>query len=176
MNSREPFDLAKMAIITLLVILALGATVAFFYTLYDATDNRIDSMQKATLSASMDRLYDLRDLTETNIGKMDKYPLVTNIVSALSDFNNEDLLYISVTTPQTEDNKTTVYTYSGTTLTGIATTDIVYSSVPVTDACKTLLRYSDCTAAVYIGEAEVNGYPGLSFVQIDIYDALGGEH
>ena len=61
MRNNEPIDLAKAAIGIMLLCLLIGATVSFFYMIYDKTDERIDSMQKAATSSNMERLYELQD-------------------------------------------------------------------------------------------------------------------
>lgn len=175
MNSREPFDLAKIAIGLLLVVLVIGATIAHFYGLFDTTDRRIDSMQKATASAAMDRLYDLKDLSDTNAYQLDKLPLVTNIVSALSDFSNEDLLYIIVKLPQEMGDVKELFVYEGVTITNPGSGVTIHESdIPMTEACRLLLQYSNCTARLNVEQVTIEGYKDLSYVTVEIYDVLGG--
>ena len=74
MRNNEPIDLAKAAIGIMLLCLLIGATVSFFYMIYDKTDERIDSMQKAATSSNMERLYELQDKTLADTGDMSGYP------------------------------------------------------------------------------------------------------
>lgn len=160
MNTKEPFDLAKMAITLLLVCLVVGATTGFFYMLYDNTDKRIDDMEKATESASMDRIYDLVQQYESNKGDFDAYPLVTNVVSALTEFQESDLLYVAVDISQGQvhhvgADDVYAFTYTGTNLTTVVpnaalTFTTVQSDIPVTDASKLLLPYSNCRCEIYL--------------------------
>lgn len=145
MNTREPFDLAKMAITALLMCLVLGATMGLVYYMYDKTEERIDSMEKAATSASMEKLYELEQQFLNNMTNPDMQPLVTNVVAALTEFQNDDLLYVTVTTP---DSNTTTYTYTGITLTVAG--NIETSAIPVTDASRALLPYSHCRCQLYL--------------------------
>ena len=199
MNAREPFDLAKYAIVVLLLTLVLSATLSIFYTAFDQTDARIDSMQKATNSASMERLRDLRDISDAYSYNKNKLPLVTNIISALTEFNEEDLLYIEVisTSKDTGNTVRNVYTYTGVALVTDETYNatqrqditptVKHSDIPVTQACKDLLQYSDCRCTLVLGtyndklqegqrEQPSEDGEGLTFIRVIIEDkAYGGD-
>ncbi|MCM1215118.1 MAG: hypothetical protein NC548_11430 [Lachnospiraceae bacterium] len=182
MRSNESVDMMKWAIALLLLCLLIGATLSFFYMLYDNTDRRIDSMQKAATSSNMDRLYDLQDNTLQNSGDIHHYPLCSNVVSALTEFNEDDLLYISVITP---DGDTWVFTYgtennadgNNPVLTGVPGT-VSYSQIPVTMACRLLLGYSDCRSELVLGKYDVKtgskstnlNSPGLLYIQTILYN------
>lgn len=150
MRSQEGVDMLKWAIAILLLCLLLGTTIAFFYMLYDNTDRRIDSMEKAATSSNMDRLYDLQDTTFSNTGDIGSYPLCSNIVSALQEFSEEDLLYIQTISPEGD---VWVFTYGDTNIQepGNGCT-VQKSQIPVTEACRYLLAYSDCRAELSLGK------------------------
>lgn len=156
MRSHEGVDMMKWAIAILLLCLLIGTTLAFFYMLYDNTDRRIDSMQKAATSSNMDRLHDLRDATLTHEGDIGRYPLCTNIISVLKEFSEEDLLYIQVVTPNSSESVMDyVFTYTGTNISGDST--VRESDIPVTEACRFMLAYSDCRAELSLGKFDISG-------------------
>lgn len=170
MRNNEPIDLAKTAIGIMLLCLLIGATVSFFYMIYDKTDERIDSMQKAATSSNMERLYELQDKTLADTGDMSGYPLGPLVANVLTEFSEESLLYIQVTTPQGipgQPPTTTVYTYTDiTNITGVDSNSIDNSDLPVTAAVKKILAHSDCRAAVYLHDDTDYGLIG---VQVDLY-------
>lgn len=181
MNSKEPFDLAKMGITMLLVCLVLACTVGFFYMMYDKTDKKIDSMEKATASASMERMRDLEQQYWSSPTDVNAFPLVTNVVSALVEFEESDFLFVNVVSPRATSNNT--YTYSGVTLSGNLGT-INESNTPVTMASRELLQYSNCRCSVLLKQYDADtGQPlpdgstsGLTGVFIQVYETqLGGD-
>ena len=112
----------------------------------------------------------------TNSGNVHKYPLCSNVVSALTEFNEEDLLYIAVIPPSDITDPPYIFTYENTnvTLSGFTTEE---SQIPVTVASRYLLSYSDCRAEVSLGKFDINtgasstnmNSPGLLYVQIALY-------
>lgn len=175
MRSQEGVDMMKWAIALLLVCLLIGTTLAFFYMLYDNTDKRIDSMEKAATSSNLDRLYDLQDNTFSNTGNISRYPLCSNVVSALKEFNEEDLLYILVTSPEGD---TYLFTYTGTQFNAPANgINTEVSDIPVTEACRYLLAYSDCRAELSLGKYDIvsdttswlSDATGLLCIRITLY-------
>ena len=155
MNSREPVDLAKMAVSLLLLCLVIGATTGLFYYMFDTTDAKIDDMEKATVSASMERLKELEHQYLNNTTNVDQYPLVTNVVSALTEFESGDLLYVSVKlTPSLTGGAevTKTFTYTGVTLPSSLT--VIASSTPIIDMSRELLPYSDCRCELYLTQVD----------------------
>ena len=166
MNAKEPLDLAKMSIIVLLLCLTISATAGFFYYLYDTTDERVNTMEQATLSAPMEKLFQLEDQSSSG-----NYPLVTNVVSALTEFQESDLLYITV-----KGSPSVTYTYSGVNLTTISGNEINQSAIPVTAAAKALLPYSDSRCILKLVHVDADGYAVTSggMTGIEIYPFIGG--
>ena len=182
MNTKEPFDLAKMGVTLLLVCLVLACTIGFFYMMYDKTNEKIDSMEKATASASMDRLRDLEQQYWSNTTDIESFPLVTNVVSALVEFEESDVLFVNVIglDPSTSSN---TYTYSGVTLAGSNLGVKQESNTPVTMASRELLQYSNCRCSIRLQQYDsATGQPlpdgsteGLTGIFIQVYKTqLGG--
>lgn len=181
MNARESVDLMKGAIGLMLLCLLIGATVSFFYMLYDNTDERVHSMQKAVTSSGTERLFELQDKTLSDEGDFKNFPLVTNVANVLKEYNEDALLYILITPPNGQGNPV-CFTYSDTNIqpSGFETDA---SQIPVTMACKYLLGFSNCRASVRLGTYDPNtGQPsdswdGNGFLYIDLYlyvDPLSG--
>lgn len=159
MFGNEGIQMSKMAIAVLLVCLLVGSTVSFFYMMYDNTDQRVKKMEEATNSSDMERLYELADLTTTNGLSPDELPLVTNVVSALTSFSEDSLLYIYVIPPADSD-ECTVYVYDdATTVESAEGVHKNVSNIPVTYACRQLLQYSNsrCEVRLY----NVNSMTGV---------------
>ena len=175
MRGNEPVDLMKSAIAVMLVCLLLGATLSFFYMLFDNTDSRIHSMEKATSSSSTERLAALQDKTFEKTGDISNLPLVANIVNVLQEYSEDDLLFVQIHDPMYFT--TDIYTYTGTTLVGVENPDSIHASdIPVTEAVRHLLGYSNCRAELILGRWDVStgallnatGNEGLLYVQINI--------
>ena len=148
MNVREGIDITKMAISAMLLVLVIGAALSLWYMLEDHHSGLQTDLDRASNSASMEKLYELRDMSETakNDNKPDKYPLVSNVANAISEFNENSLLFIYI-----EDEEDSIlndagtvtgatYTYKGVTLNTMP--NVHMSVTPTTQAVKLLLRYS----------------------------------
>jgi len=123
MNNSEGITLAKMAVIITLVVLVLGAIFTLWYKLSKPISDLERNMEKAANSTSSDRLYDLCDMTRTAMYDSDynAYPLVTNVCSALTEFNEDDLMFIytvetAVTAYGNTDSNPHCYTYKDVTV------------------------------------------------------------
>lgn len=146
MNVTEGIDLVKMAIIVLLVVLLLGTVITIAFKYSDYSNSTIKSLEDAAESSKMERLYELQDLSNSS---SKNNPLVTAVSSVLSEFDETDLLYIAVVSP----DDTRVYTYEGVTLTGISGSTTVHtSSSPTSHAYKHLLQFSKCRCKVTVND------------------------
>lgn len=177
MRANEPVDVMKWAIALFLFALVVGATVYLFYFLYDTSDSRIDSMQKATTSSTTERLFELQDKYHASSGDWQKYPLVTTVANTLREYDEDSLLYITITTP---DGSTSIYKYDdGINLNADNSITQVISDVPVMEAVKYLLQYSDCRTEILLGEYDPNGGGGYTaytgtgwmYVQLILHEA-----
>ena len=151
MNNQEGIDMVKMSIIILLLVLVIGAVLSLFYLMSNSHYKTVKSIENATKSSSMERLYELNDLS---FGSKDTHPLVTNVASVLSEFDETDLLYILINYKDSDDSyKIYIYTYEGVDLTAVpnyATT--VQSNSPTSMAYKKLLQFSDRRCSVSLNE------------------------
>lgn len=173
MRANEPADVMKWAIALFLFALVIGATVYLFYFLYDTSDSRIDSMQKATTSSTTERLYELQDKYLSSSGDWNQYPLVTTVANTLREYDEDSLLYITITTP---DGATIIYKYADNINLTAGGVEILTSDVPVMEAVKYLLQFSDCRTEILLGEYDPNGgytaYTGTGwmYVQLILHD------
>lgn len=152
MNNQEGIDMVKMSIIILLLVLVIGAVLSLFYLMSNSHYKTVKSVENAAKSSSMERLYELHDLS---FGSKDTHPLVTNVASVLSEFDETDLLYILVSYKDTADvNKCYIYTYEGVSLTSVPHGAVVSTSnSPTSMAYKKLLQFSDRRCSVTLDEA-----------------------
>lgn len=151
MNNQEGIDMVKMSIIILLLVLVIGAVLSLFYLMSNSHYKTVKSMEDAAKSSSMERLYELHDLS---FGSKDTHPLVTNVASVLSEFDETDLLYVLVSYKDTDDSsKVYIYTYEGVALTAVpAEATTVKSNSPTSMAYKKLLQFSDRRCSVSLNE------------------------
>lgn len=103
-------------------------------------------MEDAMNSSSVERLYELRDRSDTIVHE--EHPLVSNVASVLSEFNETDLLYVLIDVPVTTDagttRKTTIFTYDGVDASRVPSGFAINtSSAPTSQAYKEVIRYSD---------------------------------
>lgn len=139
MNAKEGIDMTKMAVVVMTVSLVISAIAMLYYFASDQESQLVDSMEKATLSAQTERLYQLQEQSETadvdaaakraaganevEVAKkcIEDHPLVTTVSSVVNEYNEDGLLYIYIvphTTNETNDAKDAhVYTYTGVSLT-----------------------------------------------------------
>lgn len=169
MNVREGIDIAKMAIACMLLVLVIGAGMSVWYIMSGHSSKLQGNLDKATNSASMERLWELQD--DAKSAKADnrpeRYPLVTNVANAIAEFNEDSLLYIYVydanetITNTTGSESGATFTYKDVTLTDMPNKH--QSTTPTTDAVKLLLRYSAYRCDFEITEYKYGGltYTGL---------------
>jgi hypothetical protein len=181
MNINEGKDLVKMAITVLLISLVISAAMSLWYLLFSKEQKLQSDLEKAANSASMERLYELQDISYSAKDGTGKYPLVTNVVSALSEFNEQDLLfiYIDVTKNGSTFDKGSIYTYTDVNLTTANTGgfqdpdfETIESDIPVTVACRKLLVYSHRRCFVEMFETPYGGN-NLIGLRISIVDVGG---
>lgn len=179
MNIDEGKDLVKMAVAVLLFSLVIGAGLSVWYMLFSKEQELQSDLQQATNSATMERLYELQDISYTAKSGEGNYPLVTNVVSTLSEFNEQDLLFIYVDVTQNGSNfyDGSIFTYEGVTLADLDTgglqaapADVITSSNPLTLACKKLLAYSSRRCFLELFETEYGDmtYTGIRISVVDI--------
>ena len=183
MNINEGKDLVKMAITVLLISLVISAAMSLWYLLFSKEQKLQSDLEKAANSASMERLYELQDISYAAKDGTGTYPLVTNVVSALSEFNEQDLLfiYIDVTKDGYTFTNGSIFTYEGVNLTTVNTggfqvpqseLETVESSIPVTVACRKLLVYSHRRCFVEMFETPYGGN-NLIGLRISVVDVGG---
>ena len=179
MNAKEGVDLAKMAIAVMLTILALSAVFMLWYFLYDEESALQDSLNAATLSAATERLYEMQDATfvADDSKEYEDYPLVSNVCSTLSEYNEDGLLFIYCTARDVSTGKYSDshwYTYDGVVLKslpssfpGVATATQLYpnTQIPVTYAVKSLLPYSQYRCRLQLVDYD---YEGLTYTGVII--------
>lgn len=154
MDSKEGFDIVKMAITVLLLVLLIGAALSVFYMLTDKTNDYVKSMSKANNSVNMDKFREMGDMC-----KNEEYVLVTVVASAIQEFKDDDLLYIRVVGAGND----IVYTYDGVNLSSLfqgttTTTTTVKSSVPTSMCAKQLLQYTDKRCKVEVDDLTEQGF------------------
>lgn len=173
MNATEGITLTKMAITAMLVSLVLLASFSIWYFLSDKMSDVQRSMDNAVSTAATERLYELQEmsLTATTTKEYDDYPLVTNVCNALSEYNEDSLLFVYCTAHDIKTNtysNSHWYTYDGVTISPIPTSWPGYSSatqlyphtqIPVTYAVKQLLSYSKYRCNMNVVEYEYQQTP-----------------
>lgn len=148
MNVREGIDITKMAISVMLLVLVIGAGLSMWYMMEDHQSDLQSKMNKASSSAAMEKLYELRDISDSAKAdnKPEHYPLVSNVANAINEFNEDSLLFVYVQDEQqtivsdTGTDEGVTYTYKGVVLAGRP--NVKQSVTPTTDVLKLLLRYS----------------------------------
>lgn len=160
MNSEEFTTLVKMAVTALILSLVIGAAFIMWYQLSDHANKEQLDMEKVVNTTSMERLYELRDLSSKHLSDPDEEfaPLVTNVVSALSEFNANDLLYIYVDVLDENGiySGERIYTYNGVSTGSISFSGaqheplFISTDIPITEVTKYLLEYSQyrCTLEI----------------------------
>lgn len=196
MNAQEGITLAKMAIVAMMVTLVIGACFTIWYISYEPATKVQRDMEKAALSASASKLYDLQeqsmvaDKQREIHDQIQAHPLVSTVTNCLSEFNEDSLLYVYIVPDYGVDaagdkilGQPAMYTYptvdivdlggtdkdsAGSGLPGIGTlgdNKFNTSSVPVTQACKYLLQYTQyrCHLTIYDAKYQDDGnnYIGL---------------
>jgi hypothetical protein len=153
-----------MAIGVSLTVLLLGAVLGVWYLMSSHESKLQASMETASLSAATERLYEFQDMSQTAdvTGVYEDHPLVTNVCNALSEYNEDSLLFIYVTVKDGNSyTDTHYYTYNGVSLNstslssfpGHSSATQLYSGteIPVTYAVKQLLTYSQYRCHVELG-------------------------
>ena len=161
MKQEEGISLAKMAIVCLLVILVIGAVMMLFYSMSRFTDKSLQKSRDAVATSVTDRLYDLQNQSvtadnDTSKGPED-HPLVTNVVNALYEYNDTDMLYVYTTVRKSDGTykDSYLYTYKNDAVGDVVITDtsvlpgnanmqqINSTYAPIRTASKQLLKYSE---------------------------------
>ena len=148
MNVREGIDITKMAISVMLLVLVIGAGLSMWYMMEDHQSKLQRKMNKASSSAAMEKLYELRDISDSAKAdnKPEHYPLVSNVANAINEFNEDSLLFVYVKdeqqtiVPDTGADVGVTYTYEDVVLNNMP--NVKQSVTPTTDVLKLLLRYS----------------------------------
>lgn len=164
MNAREGIDLAKMAVACLLMCLVIGAGFTVWYLMENQESKFQDSMEKATVSSYMDRMWDFHNTSATALAEneYDDMPLVTNAANAISEFNEDSLLFVYIDEVHKNSSGTYsvyknghLYTYTGVTISNVSATfkttpTVSNSEQPTTHSVKQLLKYSECRCFVEV--------------------------
>ena len=164
MFGSEAIDLSKMAASVLLTCLLVGAVLLLFYRLYTPTSKRIDDMQAAANSSKTERLYELRDRSDD---PSKKNPLVSNVISSLQEFDETDLLYVSVYYPGVANPTVFTYTDIDETMIGGSGFKLENCTTPTTDAAQSIARYSERRCAVRLNNIDYGGGDG-NFLAVTI--------
>lgn len=184
MNAREGIDLAKMAIISSLVCLLISSVLGSWYLLSDSETRYQRSMENAVSSTVMDRFYDFEEesTNATNEGDFERFPLVSSVAHALSEFNEDSLLYIYIRRVDTSGpspvvNDKNLYTYAGLNgseisgAIGDSSIKVHHSEVPTSSSVQQLLKYSKNRCSLSIAEAvygPAGTDNGMSYVGIEV--------
>ncbi len=193
MNAREGLDIAKMAITCMLVTLVLGAAFGVWYLCYQPMSDVQRSMTQATNTSATERLRDLQDQSESADKATDPddietgHPLVTSVANILSEYDDDSLLYVYIVNIGAGSPKDgQLYTYEGVAVNTLANNDVdangnmlpgittctryADSTVPVTQAVKSLLTYSQYRCHVHLQNTTYNGmqYTGV------VVEVMGG--
>lgn len=175
MRADEGLDLAKMAIACLLLCLLLGAVFLMWNMLYAPTREMEIGMEVSATDAVRERLMSLQD--SSNAADADAslmssedivaaHPLVTQVTHTLSEFDDNDLLFVFVC-----ENKDTVtsngwmFTYPGVTYSNTSILPVAPgpgqtindSEVPTAMAVKHLRQYSKHRCHLTIAPVENGG-------------------
>lgn len=184
MNVREGIDLAKMAIVCSTVCLVISSILGVWYLLSDSETKYQHSMENAVNSTVMDRFHDFQDesVNASLENDFERYPLVTTVANALSEFSEDSLLYIYIrrydtsgVTPTVNDKH--IYTYADIDdnelkgALGDNSVTVHHSDVPTSASVRKLLTYSKNRCSLRIADA-VYGPPGttdgLHYVGIEV--------
>lgn len=101
MKSQEGIDMVKMSIICLLLVLVIGAAIGLFYMLSDKTNDFTRSMNNASHSVNMDKMFELADMS-SDVDK--NYPTAATVAMTVQEFDGDDLLYLLVKYPTTKSD------------------------------------------------------------------------
>ncbi len=157
METREHVDLVKMAITAMMVTMVLGAMFSLFYFVYTAASKKSSEMQDTITSSSTEKLSDL--CNATNSGDM---PWVTSVINALSEVEDTNLLYVQVIDNSSGDQL--YFTYPDVTLTGVSASLVRQVELPLDEASKYLLGYTNCRCGVqYLTDNAVTDSSTLKF-------------
>lgn len=175
MHIEEATTLTKIAIICTLVTMLIGACLSVWYLMWDNTTEIERKLERASSSASAEKLYQLQDQSmaadeSDSSDKIKEHPLVTTAANTLSEFDEDSLLYIYVVnTPSSQPNTpkgANLYTYENYTISdhgtgrrpaGWESKQVYNSNNPVTDAVKYLLTYSQYRCHLHIQEVTNSG-------------------
>lgn len=149
MKSQEGIDMVKMSIICLLLVLVIGAAIGLFYMLSDKTNDFARSMNNASQSVNMDKMYDLADMSS---GTDKHYPTAATVAMSVQEFDGDDLLYLLVT-DATDANAKKLFCYSGCAGANFGTNTVSDSDCytePTVMCAKELLKYTDRKCEVKI--------------------------
>lgn len=164
MNAREGVDLAKMAVVASLVCLVISSVLGVYFLLSDSETKYQRSMELAVSTTVMDRFHDFEDesVNASLENDFERYPLVSNVANALSEFNEDSLLYVYVRRYDSETGATTdktVFTYAQVNdsdlqgALGDNTISIKHTESPTSDSVKKLLTYSKNRCSLQIADA-----------------------
>lgn len=169
MHSEEGVTIAKMAVTVLIVVLLIGAILSLWWVFMNSENKMVNDLEGTVTSGTRSRLYDLMDQSLTADSLADQvsgHPLVTTVANCLAEFDNLDLLYVYCTehklsaTGAGTYSGCYLYTYPGANITNFSglphgTTPITQfnnSDVPVTQAVKNLLKYSQYRCHVTVAD------------------------
>ena len=159
MNAREGVDMVKMAIACLLLTLLIGATLGVWYYMSSSAYQAQSQMEKSVDTAKADNLFDLTQYTRD-----EGLVAVPTVVSAITEFDDGDLLFIRVVALDKDGNPyiDEIYVPQGLndsgsfTASGQSSVGIIYDDVVryVNAACKRLLQFSDSYCQIVAEEIE----------------------
>ena len=150
MNSREGMDMVKMSISVLLLTLLIGAIMGMFYFASDSGYREQKHLEDAAESGKADNLFDLTQYTRD----VSLVPVPT-AVSAITEFEDEDVLFVRVCVLDSTGNveldefyapRDSSYTFDVVSGEDAGSTHIKFNDNHirfVNTACRRLLQYSD---------------------------------
>lgn len=173
MDGKEGFDLVKMGIAVLILVLFISAVFVLFNMLYTPTASIEQSTEESANAAVMDKLYAIQDMSnaadaDASVLSTEEiikaHPLVTQASSAISELGSNDLLFVFVCeNKNTMTSKGWMFTYENVTFNNTSVlpcppTETVNDTLVPTDmAVKHLLQYSANRCHLSVVDVDYNG-------------------
>ena len=196
MNAQEGINITKMAISCLLLCLALSAVMGIWYLMSDRTLSITRRWETTTNITTTERMQELIDISESAVVSrtptaitfdVEKLPLATNVASALSEYNEDGLIYICVGVYTVDATNTSLqtnvsvdyYTYdnSQATITNVEAGANLHDQTtqPVSLAVRQILQNSDSRAFITQENPVINGVASDYIAyRVNVYKVIGG--
>lgn len=164
MNANEGISMVKMSVAVLMLVLLIGAIMGMFYYMSDSGYKAQKHMENAASSGKADNLFDLTQYTrDTGL-----IPVPT-AVSAITEFEDQDLLYVRVCVLDKDGKAASDEVYIPQDTDYTFTTDsnktvVTYNKYIrfVNTACRRLLQYSDNKCQVIAEKVSSSDLSGVT--------------